>query len=350
MKTILSAIFLFLTCLFSSAYGVTLPGSTLANGSQPQVSVDNNGILRVVFGRNDEIYCVVSHDNGTTFSAPVLVGKVPGMHLGMSRGPQLASSKHYSIVTAMDKSGNIHWFRLDHSSTKWKNMGLVNDKVGSAPEGLMNIAADNNDRFYAVWLDIRTGGHNQIYFASLAAKAAKWSKNSLVYQSPDGHVCECCQPHIAVSGNEVAIMFRNWLNGSRDFYLATSRNNGASFSPAEKLGINTWILNACPMDGGGLTVTNSSVQTTWQRRGEIYYCKPGEPEVFIGDGRGSCIITNGSKTYVGYQSRNVLKMVNVSDKSTREIGNGEFMKSVMLPGNLIFCAWEDNGKIKYARI
>jgi hypothetical protein len=350
MKLIWCAAFLFFLC-FTAVAGIGPAGEgVLSDGNQPQVTADVKGVLRIIYGKDDEIYYTESRDKGNTFRAPVLVGKVPGMHLGMSRGPQLASSKHYSVITAMDRPGNIHWFLLDHTTGKWKSMGLVNDQFGSAPEGLMNIAADDNDHFYAVWLDIRTGKHNQIYFSHLAPKAGKWSQNKLVYQSPDGHVCECYQPHIAVNGSEVAIMFRNWLNGSRDLYLTTSKNSGSSFSPAEKLGNDTSKLNACPMDGGGLTVTNSSIETTWQREGRIYYCKPGQPEQLIGNGRGSCIAVSGADTYVGYQSRDTLKLVSISNKKAQTIGIGEFIKSVSLPGNVLFCVWEADGKIKYKKV
>ena len=129
---------------------------TLGTGSQPQITADAKGMTRVVFGREDKIYCATSSTGSSGFSNPVLVGQVKGMHLGMSRGPQLASSKNYSVVTAIDKAGNIYWFKLSHATGKWKYMGPLNDLKGSAPEGLMIIAADSKDNFYAVWLDIRT--------------------------------------------------------------------------------------------------------------------------------------------------------------------------------------------------
>jgi len=81
--------------------------TTIGAGEQPHISRDPKGMIRVIYGQKDKIYCATSGDNGLTFSAPVLVAEVPGMHLGMSRGPQIASSAHYSIVTAMDKSGDI---------------------------------------------------------------------------------------------------------------------------------------------------------------------------------------------------------------------------------------------------
>lgn len=345
----ISFLTIFLLSLYSAA--MAAPASTaekiLGDGSQPQVSVDSHNTIRIIYGKDDKIFYLESHDGGSNFSKPSLVAEVPGMHLGMSRGPQLASSNRYSVITAMDKTGNIHWFRLNNASGKWENMGLVNDQQGSAPEGLMNIAADKNDHFYAVWLDIRTGKHNQIYFAGLAPKAAKWSKNRLVYMSPDEHVCECCQPHIAADGVNVSIMFRNWLNGSRDLYLITSQNSGTSFSSAQKLGTGTWKLNGCPMDGGGITAKSASVATTWRREGTVYYCKPGQPEKALGTGRNSAIAETNSDTFVGFQASDTLKLVSMKENKTQAVGTGEFMKLAVLPNKKIACVWESDNKVLF---
>ena len=156
VKKALSAIALLLLSLsLSSLSPVT--DNMIAEGSQPQVAADVKGVIRVAFGHNDDIFCAASSDKGVAFSKPALVVHLPDMHLGMGRGPQIASSANYSVITAMDKSGNIHWFRLSHSSMEWKSMGTINDLKGSAPEGLIGIAADKKDNFYAVWLDIRIG-------------------------------------------------------------------------------------------------------------------------------------------------------------------------------------------------
>ncbi len=196
----------------------------IAEGEQPQVTKDGSGIIRLVYGNGDQIFYARSSDNGKTFNQPVLVGQVKEMHLGMTRGPQLASSRDFSILTAMDKKGNIHSFRLTHSTETWKKTGNVNDLDASAPEGLMSIAADEKNNFYAVWLDLREDRKNNICFSSLGGKGS-WSKNQFAYKSPESHVCECCKPSIAVKGGQITIMFRNWLQGARDLYLVTSRTN-----------------------------------------------------------------------------------------------------------------------------
>ena len=60
--------------------------NALGKGEQPQISMDNKGWIRIVFGRKDSIFCAVSIDRGVTFSKPVFVARLPEMHLGMSRG------------------------------------------------------------------------------------------------------------------------------------------------------------------------------------------------------------------------------------------------------------------------
>lgn len=320
----------------------------IGRGKQPQVSVDNAGTVRVVYGLEDKIFCVVSIDHAQTFGTPVLVAEVPGMHLGMGRGPQLISSVNCSVITAIDKAGNIHWFKQNKSAVKWQPMGILNDVKGSAPEGMMAIGADKNDNFYAVWLDIRSGKHNQICFSSMSAKSGKWRANRLIYQSPDMHVCECCKPSIAVTGNTVAVMFRNWLNGSRDLYTLKSTDAGKTFAPAQKMGLDTWKLNGCPMDGGAIGLNSSNqIQTVWQRKGNIYFAQGADPEVYIGKGRACSIVSGSTKAIITYQNNDTLKLVTMPGKTSAVIGRGNFVQSVLLKDNHSIFVWEQGEQVNY---
>lgn len=57
-------------------------------------------------------------------------------------------------------------------------------------------------------------------------------------------------------------------------YETTSTDGGRTFAPAEKLGVGTWPLNGCPMDGGGL----AGSYAVWRREDSVYYSadRPGE--------------------------------------------------------------------------
>jgi hypothetical protein len=341
-RIILIFISVFSGLLSQSSFSQTI----LASGEQPQVTVDGKGVVRVIYGVKSEIFFAASNDKGSTFSQPVLVGEVAGMHLGMTRGPQLASSKDFSVITAMDKSGNIHCFRLDHRSGKWEKIENVNDMSGSAPEGLMSVAADDHNNFYAVWLDLRQNRRNNICFASLGKGSRAWSTNSFVYTSAESHVCECCKPSIAVNGGKISIMFRNWLRGSRDLYLVTSSDAGKTFSGADKLGNGTWVLQGCPMDGGGLAIDkNNNVHTAWQRERIVFYVEPGSAEQKIGEGRS----VGMSGELVTWDNGSNLVAQRVNGKRY-VIGEGTALKVQELRDKTIFAIWENNGEIIFRKI
>jgi hypothetical protein len=317
----------------------------LSPGEQPQISVDTRGLIRFVFGEKDKIMYSISNDNGKTFSDPVSIAEVNEMHLGMTRGPQLASSKDFSVVTAMDKKGNIHSFKLNHKSGKWINMENVNDVNESAPEGLMSLGADDHNNFYAVWLDLRDERKNNICFSSMNS-ASEWSQNKYIYKSPDSHVCECCKPSIKVKGNTIAIMFRNWLNGSRDLYLTTSANGGKDFTSAQKLGNGTWLLKGCPMDGGGLTIdSRNEIRTAWQREGQVFYAEPGKLEQRIGEGRHV-----GMTGKIVTWERGSDLIIKVIDQAEQKIGEGTALKVLELKDKTKLFVWETNDQIVFKKI
>lgn len=334
-------------------FNITIPGyllipETTIQGQQPNLSVDNKGVIRVVYGKGEGIYCITSRNGGISFSSAVLVAELPGMHLGNTRGPLIASSKNFSVIAAIDKGGNIHSYRLYHPKGIWIPLTEINDKNGSAPEGLMAIAADKEDNFYSTWLDIREGGRNNIYFSSLNAKSVKWNANSLVYKSPDKHVCECCKPNIAVSNNQVVIGFRNWLMGSRDIYFTVSPDKGKSFSAAQKSGTGTWQLNACPMDGGSLAVnSDGKVSAAWRRNGDVYYWTENQAELKLMPGRDVNMAHNKKEVYIAWQDNKMLSLINLKTKKITSLGSGVSPKVYILDNGKVICFWEEDKTVKY---
>jgi hypothetical protein len=317
-------------------------------GKQPQLSVDANGIIRLVYGQENKIFYSVSRDNGVSFSKPTLVGEINEMHLGMTRGPQFASSRDYSIVTAIDKKGNIHSFQLNHKTNRWSKIKNVNDVEGSAPEGLMSVRADEANVFYAVWLDLREDKSNKIAFSTLA-KNGSWSKNRIIYKSPDKTVCECCKPSVAVNGKNVSLMFRNWIAGSRDLYLITSVDGSVNFGNPTKLGNGTWKLDGCPMDGGGIVIDkNNIVHTAWQREGVVYYDRPGQSENRIAAGRG-CNLFGSETPFMTWQEGGQIVGQPLNGNKII-IGEGASINVVQLTDKKLFAAWEKDGEIHYRKL
>ena len=341
--------------LLSVLVGITValvPASEqkIAAGQQPQIARDAKGTLRVIYGNGDTIFCATSSDNGLRFSPPQPVGVVPQLHLGMFRGPQVASSKNYTLVSAMDKGGTIHVFRLHHPTGQWTKASRINDVEASTPEGLMALAADDADHFYATWLDVRDDQKNKIYFSQSTDQGLSWAPNRLVYKGPEGTVCECCRPSIAAQGSQVAIMFRNKVNGSRDLYLTQSETAGKTFSEPLKLGKGTWQLNACPMDGGGLVISPASgITTVWQRAGKVYVAKPGAVEQEISAGR-RCSIASPENPVITWQQGEDLKLMILKENRTVDVGKGGFLKVARTQDGKILGVWEADKVIRYKRM
>jgi hypothetical protein len=258
-------------------------------------------------GDGNTIRVAASADGGRTFGPLTPVATVGALSLGNHRGPRVAVAGDAVIVTAIagtlggGKDGDLMAWRSTDGGRTWSPAVKVNDVAGAAREGLHAMAA-RGSTVVTAWLDLRAKG-TQLY-ASISSDAGRtWSRNILVYQSPSGTICQCCHPSLAITeAGEILVMFRNALDGHRDFYLA--RGKGGAFGPPQKLGTGSWTLDACPMDGGGVGTSGGDVTTVWRREQTVYLAAPGQPESIVGDGvnpalalsaRGPVVAWNASK-------------------------------------------------------
>jgi hypothetical protein len=260
-----------------------IPPELRGTASQPQVAIADDGHVHVVFGSTGAIFHTSSAD-GRSFSPPVKVGAFEKLALGKRRGPRIAVSGMKLVIAAISYGdGDVHCWTSPDAGRTWKEDAPINTVRGSAREGLHALAGDGRGLVAVVWLDLRVKG------TTLRGRVSRdggvsWGDDVEVYRSPDGHICECCVPNVAVSDSgEITAMWRNWLGGSRDLYVSTSRDGGRSFSPAEKLGSGTWKLNACPMDGGTLALGGAGEWlAVWRRERTVYASMPGTPERLLG--------------------------------------------------------------------
>jgi len=320
-------------------------GQVIAQGQMPNLSVDHSGVVHLVYGMGDSILYSYSSDKGNSFSSPSLITVLPKLAASHMRGPQIAATANGLIITACNSMGNIFSFTKDQSAA-WSQPVRVNDVDTIAKENFMALSADGANAF-AIWLDLRDG-HNRIYGAKSTNGGKSWSKNILVYASPDTTVCSCCKPSVVVKGKNVYIMFRNWLKGNRDLYLIKSTDGGNTFGSAQKLGNGSWALNGCPMDGGGLAINeNGSAETVWNRKGIIYACEQGNEEKKLGEGRNCAIESvNGKNIYAWVKDGNIVAM---KPKGTQvNLGKGQLPLLKALGNDQIICVWENDKQIHKA--
>ncbi|HEX3998656.1 MAG TPA: sialidase family protein [Pirellulales bacterium] len=267
------------------------PAKDLPGAQQPQLAVSPGGTIYMAFGSGNSIFCT-SSASGTRFEPPKKIGESGVMALGMRRGPRIAASEKSVVVTAVvgeqghGRDGDLLAWHSSSGGDHWSGPVKINTVPGSAREGLHHLTVAPDGTFYCVWLDLREKTA-QVYGAASGDGGETWHDEKMIYRSPEGPVCQCCQPQATFDRDGgLHVMWRNNLAGARDMYLANSGDNGRSFDRAKKLGRGTWPLNACPMDGGGIACdTDGTVHTIWRRDHDLYSCTPGKMELPLGRGQ-----------------------------------------------------------------
>jgi hypothetical protein len=314
----------------------------------------------LTFGAGNTIYFSSSRDFGKTFAVPVKIAEAGILPLSQHRGPRIAVSGTAIVITAvvgktlsqgahahgLPADGDLLAWRSSDQGRTWSKPTVVNDVPGAPTEGLHSLAADRDGRLFAVWLDKRTGKGTQLYGARSRDGGVSWSKNTLVYSSPDGSICECCHPSVVFDADgRVLVMWRNELAGARDMYLARS-TDAVTFAKPEKLGQGSWELNACPMDGGGLVMARKHAVTAWRRNKEIFFATPGEKEIAVAEGSDVSLSAGEQGVYAVWTSPAGIRALSPGAKEPITIApHGSFPAIVALDNHTALAGWETDGKI-----
>lgn len=347
-------LFVYIICLFACNSNKKTEPITqtqiLATGQMPALAKDAGNNMHVVYGSGDSLmYCSLKN-NGLSFSKPVFVAVVNNLVAGSTRGPQIAATKNGVAVIAVNRDGNIYAF-VKNNFGQWMRTAKINDTEAADKEGFSALGSDGDKTLFAIWTDVRNNKHNKMYGAKSGDGGYTWSKNILVYASPDSSICECCKPSVAMNGHNIYVMFRNWLNGNRDVYLIQSDNAGNSFGAAQKLGKGSWKLNGCPMDGGGLVIAKDGIpNTVWRRQKEIYIAVPGNAEKKIGEGKGCSIESVNGKNVYAFSNVNGDIVCLLPGGSEINLGQGILPVLKSAANDKILCVWQHEEEIFYRLI
>lgn len=278
--------------------------TNLPGAKGPSLALNAEGMMHVVFGAENALYLASKSAGDSTFTTPVKIAQAGRLALGMRRGPRIAISGKTLVVSAIygqqgnGRDGELLVWRSTDGAASWQGPATVNDAPGAAREGLHAMGAAPDGTLACAWLDLREKGTT--VFASISSDGGKtWSSNTLVYRSPSGTVCECCHLSVCFTpSGELLVMFRNVLAGNRDMYLCRSSDKGKSFTAVQKLGVGSWLLNACPMDGGMIaTSAKNGIVSAWRRVDVVYTCIPGKPEQRIEVGQQPWIASGKGGTW-----------------------------------------------------
>ncbi len=328
----------------------------IANAAQPQLTIGSDGRVWMVYGqagdappakadgqkheghrpqgRSGDVFVVSSKDGGATFSQPSKVASVPKLMLGMRRGPRIAAQGDRITVTII--AHELLAFTSTDGGKTWSEPATINEVPTSAREGLHDLAGAADGQLFVTWLDLRNG-KMELWGAASKDGSRSWAKNEQVYRSPDKSICECCHPSALFDADgNLAVMWRNSIEGSRDMWLTTRAKGAAQFSAARKLGEGTWKIAGCPMDGGRiLALGGGQFGAVWQRNGEVFISRGEGAEMNLGKGKQPVAVHTGNAPpmVIWQQGADLVSLASLhGSEPVKQASDARFPSIVALPG------------------
>ena len=200
--------------------------SNTGTSAFPAIAVSGNNI-HVVWGDstpgNDDILYRISLDNGGTF--PNVIKNLSG-NAGLSDAPRIAvSGNNVHVVWQDDTPGNteiLYRRSLDGGATFPNIIKNLSGNIGSSFNPA--IAASGNN-VHVVWNDDTPGNFDILYRRSLDNGGTFPN----VIKNLSSNAASSEVPDIAVSGNNVYVVWAGITAGSFDILYRTSADNGATF-------------------------------------------------------------------------------------------------------------------------
>ena len=230
------------------------------------------------------------NDQGAASGAPVRVNQQAGAATAWRGDPPSVAVTDRAVyvlwtarVESQGKSGTDLYFSVSHDQgTSFDAPVKVNDDKTTGAHGMHSLAVAKDGRIYVAWLDERNiqtpkpssqaGGHHmesnrELFVADSNDGGKTFSANRKVAEN----ACPCCKTALAIAPD--GTLYASWrqvLPGDfRHIAVASSNNSTASFSAPVIVSDDKWVLHGCPVSGSSLSVdTNGKLRVVWFAAGE----------------------------------------------------------------------------------
>jgi hypothetical protein len=256
-------------------------------GIQPQVAVEPNGTIHLVYFRGDpaegDIFYTRSKD-GENFSPPIQVNSVPAaaVALGNIRGARIAVGRSGNVFVVWNgsrKLGNpalgrspMLFSRLNANRTAFEpERNLIHTAYGI--DGGGGVAADQQGRVYVFWhapIPGRKGEEfRRVWMTRSADDARSFEPERIAWDAPTG-ACGCCSLNaFADQKGAVYVLFRSAQETvHRDMYLLESSDHGSTFTGSD---ISKWNVGYCVMSSEALASGTAGTYGAWETEKQVHF-------------------------------------------------------------------------------
>jgi hypothetical protein len=276
--------------LLAAPVGPVHLARTPDEGLQPEVAVDAEGTVHLVYLKGDPAGCDVWYRtrraNQKDFSPAMRVNSQPGsaIALGTVRGAQLARGSNHRVhvvwngsqpdYTAGARGSPMLYARLDETGTGFEPQRNLMTATMNL-DGGGSVAADRSGNVFVIWhaharnVPEADESNRGVYLARSTDAGKSFTPERKVDSGQTG-VCGCCGLQAFADTQErLAILYRS-ADGvaNRDMVLLVSTDHGESFRSRV---IGRWHVSACPMSTQALGQgPGNTLLACWEAEGQIY--------------------------------------------------------------------------------
>ena len=224
--------------------------------------------LLAVLGQDDSARLALlnSEDGGDTFEKPVWVSEAGSVVSSSGEGSEAFVATPKELYAAWNQGSELWFARSITWGSSFEKPIKITDSPAKSFSGYPSLGVAPNGDVYAVWIDTRdqagdSAGNYAVYLARSTDHGATFAKNVRVA----GKICPCCRPTLAFGQKgEVMVFWRHVYPGSiRDMTVATSNDDGATFSSPRKVAEDNWKINGCPDSGAATARVGNRVYVAW---------------------------------------------------------------------------------------
>ena len=241
------------------------------------------------------LYLSVSRDGGKTFDAPLKVND------------DSAPASHAMHSLAVGDDGKVFMAWLDERNIKTEAKTFSGDEIieprkNDLPNEFKFVKAhhDSNKKTHSKTEESKpekkemshenVEPNSEVFLAVSSDGGKTFSKNLKI----SSEVCPCCKTNLAIDKN--GKIYASWRqvvgDNFRHIAVASSENNGASFSNHTIVSDDQWQINACPVSGAPMQIdSENNLKIAWFTNG-----KAGMPGLYFSESK------DGGKTFAPRRS------------------------------------------------
>jgi hypothetical protein len=203
-------------------------------------------------------------------------GDPPGLAIGKNGEIFVVWTLHIKSATSMHANNLLLSVSRDGGKSFLAPVKINDDKVSGA-HAMNSILVDKKGRILVVWLDERylktsknqptdmkaqMEANREVYFAVSDDGGKSFSPNKKIAAD----ACPCCKTSLVAAPNgRIYLSWRQVLpDNYRHIAVASSNDNGNSFSAPTIVSDDRWQIEGCPVSGASLATTaNNILKVAW---------------------------------------------------------------------------------------